>query len=143
MATPSQKSSSLEPIAVVGMSYVFPDGACSDNAFWDMLMEKRNAATEFPKDRMNIDAFYSADSGRHNRIATRKANFLRKDIGEFDANFFGVSRQEAASMDPQHRILLETTYHALENGGYRYFCPFLCPLTERHSGYCARRRGWI
>ncbi|KAJ4302831.1 hypothetical protein N0V90_001722 [Kalmusia sp. IMI 367209] len=112
--------SSPESIAVVGMSYVFPDGVSSDDVFWDMLMHKRNAAADFPKDRMNIDAFHSTDTKRQNTVTTRKANFLSKDIWEFDANFFGVSRHEAASMDPQHRILLETTYHALENGRYRH-----------------------
>jgi acyl transferase domain-containing protein len=116
MANPKSQPVPREPISIVGMSYIFPDGASSDDVFWDMLMEKRNAATEFPKDRINIDAFHSAEQGRQGRIATRKANFLKKDISKFDAGFFGVSMQEAVSMDPQHRILLETTYHALENG---------------------------
>jgi acyl transferase domain-containing protein len=105
-----------EPIAVLGMAYKFPQGASSDDSFWNMLMEKRCASKEFPKERMNIDAFYSSDRKRMNCITTRKAHFLDEDIRDFDAQFFGVPLPEAASMDPQHRILLETTYHALENG---------------------------
>jgi hypothetical protein len=106
----------LEPIAVVGMAYKFPQGASSDAAFWKMLLEKRCATTEFPADRMNIDAFHSIDPKRLNRISTRKAHFLEEDIRNFDAGFFNVPPHEAGPMDPQHRMLLETTYHALENG---------------------------
>ena len=44
------------------------------------------------------------------------AHFLKQDVGAFDAPFFSISPNEAMSMDPQHRLLLETTYEALENG---------------------------
>jgi acyl transferase domain-containing protein len=106
----------LEPIAIVGMAYRFPEGASSDDAFWKILMEGKCVSKEFPPDRMNINAFYNENSERLNRISTKKAHFLEEDISNFDAKFFGVPPHEASSMDPQHRILLETTYHALENG---------------------------
>lgn len=43
-------------------------------------------------------------------------HFLEGDIAAFDAPFFSIQPAEARSMDPQQRILLETTYRALENG---------------------------
>ena len=49
---------------------------------------------------------------------TRSAHFLRDDIRNFDAPFFGMSPAEAAGLDPQQRGLLETAYHAFENGEY-------------------------
>jgi acyl transferase domain-containing protein len=34
----------------------------------------------------------------------------------FDAPFFSISTTEAAALDPQQCLLLETAYQALENG---------------------------
>ncbi|XP_012150604.1 fatty acid synthase 1 [Megachile rotundata] len=41
-----------------------------------------------------------------------------KDISSFDATFFGVHAKQAHVMDPQLRILLETTYEAIVDAGY-------------------------
>ena len=54
----------LEPIAVVGFSLKFPQEATSPDAFWDMMVEKRCAMTEWPKERLNLEAFYHPDTNR-------------------------------------------------------------------------------
>lgn len=41
---------------------------------------------------------------------------MKDDPRAFDAPFFSVTAKEAAAMDPQHRLLLETSYRAFENG---------------------------
>ncbi len=58
----------LEPIAVVGFSLKFPQEAISPDSFWEMLAEKRCAMTEWPKDRINLEAFYHADSNRMDTV---------------------------------------------------------------------------
>lgn len=58
----------VEPIAIIGLSFQFPQGADTEDAFWDMLVNRRNASTEFPKERMNIDAFYSKDPKKANTV---------------------------------------------------------------------------
>lgn len=50
------------------------------------------------------------------QIRPQRASFLHRDIRAFDARFFGMTPEESTGTDPQQRILLETTYHALENG---------------------------
>ncbi|GAB1209746.1 hypothetical protein APSETT445_008527 [Aspergillus pseudonomiae] len=43
-------------------------------------------------------------------------NFMA-GIESFDHQFFKKSKREAAALDPHQRVLLETTYHALESAG--------------------------
>ncbi|KAL8962774.1 MAG: hypothetical protein Q9193_000876 [Seirophora villosa] len=107
----------LEPIAVVGISLKFPAAATSEERFWKMMLEKRCASKDYPSDRMNIDAFYHPNPQKLDRISTRGAHLLEEDVRAFDASFFGIVPSEAATMDPQHRGLLEATYQALENAG--------------------------
>ena len=52
----------------------------------------------------------------HGQIPVRGGNFVRENIGAFDAPFFTISPKEAECMDPQHRRMLEVAYHALEDG---------------------------
>ncbi|KAL9045022.1 MAG: hypothetical protein Q9214_001884, partial [Letrouitia sp. 1 TL-2023] len=35
----------VDPIAVVGLSFGFPQDATSSEAFWDLMMEKRDTGT--------------------------------------------------------------------------------------------------
>lgn len=64
----------LEPLAIVGFSFKFPKDATSQHAFWNMLVEGRNASTKFPDNRLNVDAFYESGSGRPGSV--RIAPFL-------------------------------------------------------------------
>ncbi len=106
----------FEPIAVVGMGCRFPGGADSPRAFWRLLCEGGDGICEVPADRWNIDDFYDPDPGAPGKMNTRWGGFLPK-IAEFDAEFFGISPREAIRVDPQHRLLLEVAWEALENGG--------------------------
>src|SRR2546430_15741571 len=47
-----------------------------------------------------------------------KAAPILEEPGHFDAGFFGFSPMEAKAMDPQHRLLLELAYEALEHAGH-------------------------
>src|SRR5260370_14082126 len=49
-------------------------------------------------------------------MSTRSGGSLAR-IEEFDAAFFGISPREAAKMDPQHRLLLEVAWEAMEDAG--------------------------
>lgn len=97
------------------MSCRFP-GADSPAAFWKLLLEKRDAITEVPADRWNVDELFDPDAAAAGKMVTRWGGFLG-EIAGFDAEFFGIAPREAQRMDPQQRLLLETTWEAFENAG--------------------------
>jgi len=108
----------IEPaprFAVVGYAVRFP-GAPNADEFWDVLREGRDAISEVPKDRWDVDEFFDPEPGVPGKVVTRRAGFV-DDVTGFDAPFFGMSTREVRLMDPQHRLLLETAWHAVEHSG--------------------------
>ena len=105
------------PVAIIGMGCRLPGGANSPGELWNMLYEGRSGHVPIPASRWNADAFYHEDPNARESIPFRAAHFLQDDISAFDARFFRVPPREANGMDPQHRLLLEVTYEALENAG--------------------------
>ncbi|WP_420810765.1 type I polyketide synthase [Haliangium ochraceum] len=105
-----------DPIAIVGMALQFPGGVDDPEAFWSLLERGGDAVAPIPKNRWNADAFYDPDPEAVNKSYVREAAMLTH-IDLFDASFFGISPREAKSIDPQHRLLLEASWHALEDAG--------------------------
>lgn len=115
-----------EDIAVIGMSCRFP-GAENVEQFWKNLEEGVDAVRDIPADRWDVERFYSPD-GEPGKMNARAGGFL-DNIGDFDASFFNIGPQEACWMDPQHRLLLENSYHALEDAAIA-----LDPLPDANVG---------
>ncbi|KAI1778653.1 putative polyketide synthase [Hypoxylon cercidicola] len=102
--------------AICGFSIKFPGEATSPTSFWDMLMEKKCAMSEFPASRLGINGFYR-EQKTNNSLTVRGGHFIEEDLSAFDANMFSLSPTEAGAADPMQRWLLETTYRAIENAG--------------------------
>ncbi|KAI2787681.1 Highly reducing polyketide synthase sdnO [Penicillium oxalicum] len=109
--------SEIAPIAVIGMGCRLPGGASSPEKLWEMLAEGRSGWGEVPAERWNWKSFYHPHNEAKEALNSKSGYFLQQDIGAFDAKFFNIASYEAHAMDPQQRILLETTYEALENAG--------------------------
>ena len=106
---PERIGSSLqEPIAVVGLGCRFP-GADSPEGFWSNLRRGIDSVGEEPADRW-------PGTGPHRR---RSVGGYLQGIEQFDASFFRLSSREAVLMDPQQRLVLETSWEALERWGHR------------------------
>ncbi|KAF7931237.1 hypothetical protein BELL_0094g00160 [Botrytis elliptica] len=96
-----------EPIAIIGSGCRLAGGCQSPSELWNLLHTPYDVSQEFPPDR--------ASASRHDSLP--RGYFLSQDVREFDASFFSLSPLEAQAMDPQHRLLLETVYEALEEAG--------------------------
>ena len=108
------ESSQKGSIAIVGMGLRLPGGMRNESSLWQVLANGVDTISEIPADRWDLAAYYDPDPDKPGKMNTRHGSFLR-DADQFDAEFFGVSPREAISMDPQHRLLMETSWEALEN----------------------------
>ncbi len=99
-------------IAIVGVAGRYPRAGDLDT-FWENLRSGRDCVTEVPADRWDHRASGTADG----RPVGRWGGFL-DGIDEFDPRFFQMSLREAELTDPQERLFLQSSWHALEDAGY-------------------------
>jgi acyl transferase domain-containing protein/NADP-dependent 3-hydroxy acid dehydrogenase YdfG/acyl carrier protein len=101
-------------IAIIGMSCRFP-GADDLHSFWNNLVNGVESISHFTDDELKQSGIPDSLINNSNYI---KAAPILNYPGMFDASFFGFTPMEAKTMDPQHRILLECAFEALDNSGY-------------------------
>ena len=98
-----------DKVAIIGVHGIFPY-AESLADFDRVYSEKKDCMHEMPAKRKKLNGF---DENK-NYI---QSGYLT-DIDFFDYAFFGISKHEAACMDPQHRLSIETACKAIESAGY-------------------------
>src|SRR3954470_2804123 len=107
---------SKDRIAIIGIGCRFPGGINSADDLWKLLIRGEEAVRDVPPDRWNVERFYDPEPGVAGKSIAVRGGFL-DNIDQFDPQFFGISPREAPYIDPQHRLLLETAWEAIEDGG--------------------------
>jgi acyl transferase domain-containing protein/acyl-CoA synthetase (AMP-forming)/AMP-acid ligase II/acyl carrier protein len=102
------RQTAFEPVAIIGMAGRFPGGANDPEKLWELLIKGTDPVTAVP-----IERWQMPDGNR-----TFAAGSFVDHPELFDAGFFGISPKEAAALDPQQRMLLETAFLALQDAGY-------------------------
>ncbi|EKG10413.1 Beta-ketoacyl synthase [Macrophomina phaseolina MS6] len=99
-------------VAIIGMACRLP-GANDISQFWDIINSGTSMLRELPRDRFSPEVLRRQTGGKDAYLG----NFI-SDASGFDHRFFKKSAREAASMDPQQRLVLQVAYEALEAAGY-------------------------
>jgi acyl transferase domain-containing protein/pimeloyl-ACP methyl ester carboxylesterase/NAD(P)-dependent dehydrogenase (short-subunit alcohol dehydrogenase family) len=119
-ARPSRASGAsvglADAIAIVGIQGRFPMAADLEQ-FWENLRQGRDCIQEIPRERWDLEQFFSADRNVLGKTSCRWGGFI-EDVDKFDALFFNISPREAEAMDPQERLFLETVWKTLEDAGH-------------------------
>jgi len=113
----AQPAPTDQPIAVIGMACRFPGGADTPDAYWQLLQQGRDAISEIPSDRWDVNTYYDPEVDASGKMTTRWGGFMSQ-VDQFDPALFGITPREAITMDPQQRIMLEVCWEALERAGY-------------------------
>jgi acyl transferase domain-containing protein/surfactin synthase thioesterase subunit/NADP-dependent 3-hydroxy acid dehydrogenase YdfG len=105
-----------EPIAVIGMACRFPGSGSDPEAYWKLLSGAGNAIREVPPERWSVDTYYDPNPETAGKSYVKRGGFI-DGVDLFDPLFFNISPADARLMDPQHRLLFEVAWEALENAG--------------------------
>ncbi|MFL0800445.1 MAG: SDR family NAD(P)-dependent oxidoreductase [Agarilytica sp.] len=101
-------------VAIVGLSVRLPK-AKDHWALWRLMENSGYGIGEIPSDRWNVEKYFS-DHREPNKYYCKWGGFL-SGINEFDPRLFKISPKEAASMDPQQRLVLMNVWNLLEDAG--------------------------
>ena len=113
MSAPASQEARLDGVAIIGMAGRLP-GARSIAEFWRNQLNGVEAISHFRVEELEIpNAAQLAQ--QPNYVRSRS---VLDDVDMFDAEFFGIYPREAELMDPQHRLMLESCWQALEDAGY-------------------------
>src|SRR5882724_7723063 len=104
----------FEPIAIVGMGLRLPGDNDTSEHFAEFLRAGRSGTCPIPSDRWDVAELHSDEANAKGKSLQAAGGFI-KGIAEFDPKFFNISPREADYCDPQHRLLLECSWKALES----------------------------
>ena len=112
-----EEENESDEIAIIGMAIQGPMANDIDT-FWDNLVAQKDCITELPSSRRkDIESYFRYTGQQTDHISYLKGGYL-EEVDKFDYELFNISAKEASLMNPHQRLLLQTTWQALEDAGY-------------------------
>ena len=108
-----KNTSTNQDIAIVGMAVHVP-GAKDISSFWDNIVNGRESISRFSAEELAEELSPSVT----NSSSYVPYRGILEDYDAFDDQFFGMTPREAKVTDPQHRLFLQTAWHAIEDSGH-------------------------
>ncbi|MFI6046374.1 beta-ketoacyl synthase N-terminal-like domain-containing protein [Nocardia sp. NPDC051321] len=104
-----------QDVVVVGLACRYAN-ARDSGQFWRTLATGHSDIAEVGPDQWDRERFFAPGDRNPGKINTK---WLGRLAGAryFDNAFFNLSPREAVAIDPQHRLLLEETWHCVEDSG--------------------------
>lgn len=113
----NESTDQLNGIAIIGMAGRFPKADNIDE-YWQNLVNGVECIA-FYQDEELIQSGIDPEVLKNPDYVKAKGEVSNVDM--FDASFFGINPREAEVTDPQHRMLLECAWEAMEHAGYDSF----------------------
>ena len=104
---------SSSKIAIIGLACRMP-GAQNAQEFWQLIINGEIAIRKFDRSELLTSGLTPNIINSPDYVPA--LGYL-EDADFFDADFFGLTSQEASLTDPQHRLFLQTAWHAFEDAG--------------------------
>ena len=117
-------STRQEPVAIVAIACEFAGDIHSPTDLWHVLENSQDVGTTIPRERTDLASFcahmFNQDKdGQLKKNLIRAGYFLSNSLWDtFEQSFFGLSSNEATSIDPAHRLLMLKFVHLLDDAGY-------------------------
>lgn len=108
-------SKQLEPLAIVGISSLFP-AAQSLDEYWANIKEKIDAVREVPESHWNHEEYFDSDKKKPDHVYTVNGGFL--DPVDFNPAQWGISPSDLDSIDTSQLLSLIVAHGALADAGY-------------------------
>nr|WP_285891135.1 SDR family NAD(P)-dependent oxidoreductase [Paenibacillus pasadenensis] len=104
-------------IAIIGVSFRFPKAETTEE-FWSALQAGVDLGSGYPDSRKSdMEKYVKFKGWPLNAVDYEMGSYL-DEIDKFDYRFFRMSPKEASMADPNHRLFLQTAWHAIEDAGY-------------------------
>lgn len=111
-----KKFNEREDIAIIGMGCKVAD-AENYEEYWNLIVNKKVTVKRCASRRIDLIRKAFPRFLTNSELKYSKGTYF-EDVDMFDADFFSMNENEATVFGPGHRMMLETVYKTLEDGGY-------------------------